>query len=344
MEQSRSRPLRAFTLIELLVVIAIIAVLVALLLPALGSARKAARTQMCSVNMRMFAVGFQNYAGDARGLIASFSWQPGVRTPAANTDNQIVPPSAAVAHARQAVDIVRRLAGDPMAVPAPVADARLVARNFTQLVLMDGGYYSDRNPEPAVACPEDTDVLRWQKLTPGQAMVELAGQDPGAPPAMLPFFSSYQMVPAAFQDEDGPGHLHHMLNDYRLYSHSPVVTRLRQRRLDQVTFPSQKVVWFDLFDRHSSAGRQYFALPRAAQPLAFFDGSVNWRKTRDANRGWDNRPNAQFNSASPAMVKYLPLTAGDPPEPEGNVPVPQYYRWTRGGIRGIDFGGGEVTR
>lgn len=344
MNQRRRYETRAFTLIELLVVIAIIAVLIALLLPSLGAARRSARTQVCRANMRMFTIGFQNYAGDARGLIASFSWQPGVRTPAADTDNQIVPPSAAVAHARQAVDIVRRLSGNPTAVAPSVADARLVARNFTQLVLMDGGYYGDRNPEPAVACSEDRDLLSWQRLSPARATVELSGQDPGAPPAMLPFFSSYQMVPAAFQDEKGPGNLHHMLNDYRLYSHSPTTTRLRQRRVDQVSFPSQKAVWFDLFDRHSSGQRQFFAFRNAAQPVACFDGSVNWRRTQDANPGWDNRPGAQFNSDSPAMVRYLPLTAGDPPEPEGNAPVPQYYRWTRGGLKGIDFGGAEVTR
>ena len=51
-----------FTLIELLVVVAIIAVLVALLLPALGQARKQARTVICQGNLQQVATGLYNYA------------------------------------------------------------------------------------------------------------------------------------------------------------------------------------------------------------------------------------------------------------------------------------------
>ncbi len=59
-----SRRLIAFTIIELLVVISIISILVAILLPALASARNQAKTAQCQANQRTLAQGGASYAAD----------------------------------------------------------------------------------------------------------------------------------------------------------------------------------------------------------------------------------------------------------------------------------------
>jgi prepilin-type N-terminal cleavage/methylation domain-containing protein/prepilin-type processing-associated H-X9-DG protein len=71
-------PPHAFTLVELLVVVSIVALLISILLPSLGRARKQATTVVCNSNVRQQILAAQYYAADYRDLLPlakNYDWE-----------------------------------------------------------------------------------------------------------------------------------------------------------------------------------------------------------------------------------------------------------------------------
>jgi prepilin-type N-terminal cleavage/methylation domain-containing protein len=344
---SRAR-CRAFTLIELLVVIAIIALLVAILLPALGQMRCASRKSLCESNLKQFGVAFANYSTDFEDRIASFTWKPGV-------DNGFggIAGNYTEAAANQAVDIIRRRGerDDLQQIGGWIPHVL-----YSHLVLND--YLQQRLPEPMVACPEDRLRRMWQEAGASGSADQGAAyfalfERPGYPAAdnankRWPYSTSYVLVSCGYspdkQINTPTGPIPTVAQDpssHGAYQVGTARTVLGNRKLSDVTFPNGKVMLHDSVGRHCTTRPMFFAYEDVVQPLLFFDSSVVDKKSRDSNLGFfPNTPQSPY----PTRINYTPNTVIEPPTQSGAASqwVSGRYRWCREGLRGVDFGGHEV--
>jgi len=354
---------KAFTLIELLVVIAIIALLIGILLPAIGKARDTAKNVLSQSRMRQLALGANSYAADNNDLLFSYGNRPRVNSRVEvdlscaqdGSVMQVVRDDVDFAGAQQTA-ILRRVTGRCEGSPNEIEynNDRLWHRRWSHVILLD--YLTTTQPEPIAASPFDKNQLDWQadqlEFRQGSTVPYANGTPNGVDAdgrwnndgvrQRWAFASSYQTVPAHWNSDGINTPTYHPVADtphlFRSNGGQGVnFVRLGGRKFSQVAFPAGKVFQFEEFDRLGNRQGLAWMYPQAQCNLSFYDGSVRRLASSEANPGWNpDQPDQAW------LQTYLPLdtfpgTVGDP-----NARYCQRYRWTRHGLRGVDYGGKEV--
>lgn len=356
-----------FTLIELLIVIAIIALLIGILLPAIGAARRSARTTICMNNLRSFGQAYNSYASENKEFLSSFTWTKGTQLPPdyETIAKQTAPTYMAddfIGASFQFTYMLMKKLNLGATVRAPDNWAPQIL--YSHIPLID--YMGSQVPLEAAACPEDVYMRTLQKYARNLS------EFPLPPPAAdngegenwrFPYRSSYTVhtshySPDKYQTMMDPG-TGTKKGIGLMYSEDGLVymtggTRpgnipsgvLGRRKIGDVRFPSSKTWGSDFFGRHSGRMATFMGDPTSSQPLPFYDGSVRIYTTSETNPGWNPRSRGLMQTMTSRFATSYSLGVGDPViarAKDGKYPSPAgWFQYTRGGLRGWDVPRGGV--
>lgn len=352
---------RGFTLIELLVVIAIIALLIGILLPALGKARVSARKAVTMANLRSVGQTAQGYGADYDNLIPTFQYEPGTLPQHSRQNRDLALQVAALTPTTQ-TNWNRAAALQQMMyfrdafprgdwpdqeisghTPFPLY-SHLVANVHAEIPLPSAHNVSPGDVVRQAWLDEPNDFLDAELA--GTGGHTFAPPDAGGNGAFRWLFSSsFTITSAALSNDAGLANSAHQVNakwqSNRWYTAGRFGNQ-GQRRFEDVRSASNKVFYYAPYDRFSGTETTYIGFDNANVPILTFDGGAQFIDAKEMNKGWhSNAPD--FGNWENVSHQFN----ADPVFDTSNTPTTRQLPFrcenTRWGLQGVDFGGEPIV-